>query len=383
VSLPCRPAWLAAAAIAAAAAGCGGGAADTPDASTSTNAPAPATSTPATTPAQTTTTGTSSSTELGTPQVVASGLQVPWGLAWLPDGDALVSERTTGRILRIPKAGGKPVVAATLPEVSKDIGEGGLLGIAVSPDYATDKLVYAYFTGAQDNRVVRFRLGSDPKPIITGIYRSTNHDGGRIAFGPDGKLWITTGDGLQGSRAQDPKNPGGKILRIDPDGSIPADNPTKGSPVWSLGHRNVQGLAWDDQGRLWATEFGENTFDEVNLIRKGGNYGWPEVEGKGDTQGGRFINPQVTWPTSEASPSGAAYARGTLWVGALRGQRLWKVPLDGATAGTPTALLENEFGRIRTVAVAPDGALWITTSNRDGRGDPSAADDRVIRIPFR
>jgi glucose/arabinose dehydrogenase len=328
--------------------------------------------------------GAPQSAELGTPEVVATGLQVPWGLAWLPDGDLLVSERTTGRILRIPKGGGKPVVAKELPAVDRNIGEGGLLGIAVSPDYDRDKQVYAYYTGTQDNRVVHFSLDGDEKPIVTGIYRSTNHDGGRIAFGPDGKLYITTGDGLEPSRSQDPANPGGKILRIDPDGSIPDDNPVRGNPYWTLGHRNVQGLAWDDDGRLWASEFGENTRDEVNLIEKGRNYGWPEVEGEGDTHGGKYTNPLVTWPTSEASPSGLAYARGNLWVGALRGQRLWKVPVQGDRLGEPEALLQGEFGRIRTVAVDPSGdALWLTTSNRDGRGDPSDDDDRLIRIPFR
>ncbi len=362
---------LAAAALALVACG---GADDQPAGATTEDA---GTTTASTQPA------TSDSAELGKPEVVATGLQVPWGLAFLPDGDLLVSERTTGRILRVPKGGGKPVVAKELGAVDKNIGEGGLLGIAVSPDYAKDKQVYAYYTGAQDNRVVHFSLDGDEKPIITGIYRSTNHDGGRIAFGPDGKLYITTGDGLDGSRSQNPDNPGGKILRINPDGSIPDDNPVPGNPYWTLGHRNVQGLAWDPDDRLWASEFGENRFDEVNLIQKGNNYGWPEVEGKGDTQGGKYTNPLVTWPTSEASPSGLAYARGNLWVGALRGQRLWRIPVEGDKLGQPVSLLEGEFGRIRTVAVDPSGdALWLTTSNRDGRGDPSADDDRLIRIPF-
>jgi glucose/arabinose dehydrogenase len=323
------------------------------------------------------------SAELGEPEVLATGLQVPWGLAWLPDGDLLVAERTTGRIMRIPKGGGEPVLAKDLAGVDENIGEGGLLGIAVSPDYEEDGQVYAYYTGTQDNRVVRFSLDGDETPVITGIYRSTNHDGGRIAFGPDGKLWITTGDGLEGSRSQDPRNPGGKILRIDPDGSIPSDNPDPQLPYWTLGHRNVQGLAWDDDGRLWAPEFGEGEADEVNLIEKGANYGWPEVEGEGDTQGGKFTNPLVTWSVDEASPSGMAYARGFLWVGALRGQRLWRIPVEGTELGEPEALLEGDYGRIRTVAVGPDGALYLTTSNRDGRGDPDDDDDRIIRIPFR
>jgi glucose/arabinose dehydrogenase len=320
---------------------------------------------------------------VGTPRLIASGLNVPWGVAFLPNGDALVAERATGRIKRIPSGGGTPRTVMRIPRVATNFGEGGLLGIAVSPDYERDRQVYAYYTGAQDNRVVHFSLDGNETPIVTGIYRSTNHDGGRLAFGPDGKLWITTGDGLEGSRSQDPRNPGGKILRVDPDGSIPDDNPQRGLPYWTLGHRNVQGLAWDDDGNLWATEFGEGEADEVNLIVKGRNYGWPEVEGKGDAQGGRFTNPLVTWPVSEASPSGMTYARGSLWVGALRGERLWRIPVEGKRLGEPEALLEGEFGRIRTVALGPDGALWLTTSNRDGRGSPSDDDDRVIRIPFR
>jgi glucose/arabinose dehydrogenase len=321
--------------------------------------------------------------ELGKPEVIATGLQVPWGMDWLPNGDLLVAERATGRIWRIPKGGGKPILAKELPNVDRNIGEGGLLGIAVSPDYERDQQVYAYYTGAQDNRVVHFSLDGNETPIVTGIYRSTNHDGGRLAFGPDGKLWITTGDGLQGSRSQDPRNPGGKILRVNPDGSIPDDNPQRGLPYWTLGHRNVQGLAWDDAGNLWASEFGESKADEVNLIVKGRNYGWPEVEGKGDTEGGRFTNPLVTWSVADASPSGLAYARGSLWVGALRGERIWRIPVEGKRLGDPEGLLEGDFGRIRTVAVGPDGALWLTTSNRDGRGSPSDDDDRVIRVPFR
>ena len=177
----------------------------------------------------------STSAELGKPEVVATGLQVPWGLAFLPDGDLLVGERTTGRILRVPKDGGKPVVVKELPGVDKDIGEGGLLGLAVSPDYAKDKQVYAYYTGAEDNRVVHFSLDGDETPIVTGIYRSTNHDGGRLAFGPDGKLYVTTGDGLEGSRSQDPANPGGKILRIEPGRLDPGRQPRQGQPVLDAG----------------------------------------------------------------------------------------------------------------------------------------------------
>jgi glucose/arabinose dehydrogenase len=314
-----------------------------------------------------------------TVKVVASGLQVPWGVAFLPDGSALVGERPTGRIVRIPKGGGRARTVMRVPGVVAD-GEGGLLGLAVSPHYASDRLVYAYLTTASDNRIVRFRLGGSVRPILTGLQEASIHDGGRIAFGPDGKLYAGVGDAGNAANAQNRSSRNGKILRIDPDGSVPSDNPFAGSPVWTLGHRNVQGLAWDGAGRLWATEFGQDTWDEINLIRKGRNYGWPTVEGKGSTQGGRFTNPLVTWHTDEASPSGAAILNGSLYVGALAGQRLWKIPLHGARTGTPRALLKGRYGRLRTVVAAPGGGLWVTTSNRDGRGSPRSGDDKVLLV---
>jgi glucose/arabinose dehydrogenase len=316
-------------------------------------------------------------TPAGGVRTIASGLSVPWGIAFLPDGDALVGERDSGRILRIPARGGTPREVMRLPEVAPG-GEGGLLGLAVSPDYAGDGLVYAYETTDRDNRIVRFRLGGTVRPILTGLRAGANHDGGRIAFGPDGKLYAGVGETGDSALAQDVAARNGKILRIDPDGSVPADNPFPGSPVWSLGHRNVQGLAWDAGGRLWATEFGQSETDEVNVIRRGGNYGWPEVEGTGDTRGGRFINPAVTWsPTSEASPSGAAIAGDTLYVGALQGRAVFRVHLDGDRASERTPILTGH-GRMRTVAAAPDGWMWATTSNTDGRGDPQPGDDRIL-----
>jgi glucose/arabinose dehydrogenase len=316
----------------------------------------------------------------GSVRVIAGGLEVPWGVAFLPGGDALVSERTTGRILRIPATGGEPREVMRIDGADTSAGEGGLLGLAVSPDYDKDGLVYAYYTSADDNRVVRFRLGGEPRPVLTGLQRGLIHDGGRIAFGPDGMLYIGTGDAGTGALAQDPESLNGKILRIRPDGGVPDDNPFPASPVWSVGHRNVQGLAWDADGRLWEAELGQDRFDEVNLIRPRGNYGWPDVEGRGDTEGGRYTNPVLTWETSEASPSGAAVADGALYVGALRGERLWRVPLDGTRAGEPEAMLDGRYGRLRTVVVAPDGALWVTTSNRDGRGSPAESDDRILRV---
>ncbi|HEV3495684.1 MAG TPA: PQQ-dependent sugar dehydrogenase [Actinomycetes bacterium] len=315
----------------------------------------------------------------GEAEVVASGLEAPWGLAFLPDGDALVSERDSGRILRVGP-GAEAAEVGTVPGVVAG-GEGGLLGLAVSPDFERDQLVYAYFSARSDNRIVRFRLGGGQvEVLVDGIPRAGIHNGGRIAFGPDGMLYAGTGDAGERGNAQDPGSLGGKILRVRPDGSVPADNPDPGSPVWTLGHRNVQGLAWDGQGRLFATEFGQTRVDEINRIEKGANYGWPEVEGSGGES--RFRDPLVTWPTSQASPSGAAIAGDTLYVAALRGTRLWTVPLDGAGGtGEPAALLTDTYGRLRHVAVAADGALWVLTSNRDGRGDPAETDDRVLRFP--
>ncbi len=294
---------------------------------------------------------------------------MPWGIAFLPGGDALVAERTTGRIFRI--TGGRKRVVMRVPGVSA-VGEGGLLGLAVSPRYSSDRFVYAYFTSASDNRIVRFRLGGAVRPILTGLAKAGIHNGGRIAFGPDGKLYAGVGDAGNTANAQNPNSRNGKILRMDPDGG--------GARVWSLGHRNVQGLAWDRSGRLWASEFGQNTRDEVNLIRRGRNYGWPLVEGTGDTRGGRFTNPKVTWATSDASPSGAAIIGSNLYVAALRGECVWRIPLRGASLGTPVRMLAGRYGRIRTVAAAPDGTLWVATSNRDGRGSPRDGDDRIVAV---
>ncbi|WP_169980611.1 PQQ-dependent sugar dehydrogenase [Microbispora sp. H10836] len=312
-------------------------------------------------------------------QAATTGLRAPWGMAFLPDGSALVSERDTATIAQV-RPGSAPVRVATVPNVSPG-GEGGLLGIAVSPAYAADQWVYAYFSSASDNRVVRFRLSAPQtqQPILTGIPRAQFHNGGRIAFGPDGMLYVATGDAGNSANAQDLNSPGGKILRMTPDGAVPGDNPFSGSRVYSYGHRNVQGLAWDEGGRLYATEFGQNTWDEINHIQPGRNYGWPVCEGVcGDS---RYTNPLVTWSTAEASPSGLAYANGTLFAAALRGTRLWAVPVSASKAGTPVAEFQGTYGRLRAAAVGPDGWLWVATSNRDGRGTPAADDDRIIRVP--
>lgn len=306
------------------------------------------------------------------PEVLVTGLEAPWGLGFLPGGDALVTERDTARVLRVAAAGGDPVEITRI-STAAPAGEGGLLGLAVAPDGAT---VYVYVTTAEDNRVLRFPLSSpgDVEPVLTGIPKGRIHNGGRLVIGPDGHLWAGTGDTGDASLAQDPDSLGGKVLRMTLDGGpVPGTD----SLVFSLGHRNVQGIAFGPDGRPYSVEFGQNRFDEVNAIEQGSNGGWPDVEGPGDG-GGRFLAPITTWETSEASPSGAAVVGDVLYVAALRGQRLWQVPL--ADPGRPTALYEGEYGRLRTVERAPDGSLWLTTSNRDGRGAPSADDDRILRL---
>jgi glucose/arabinose dehydrogenase len=319
--------------------------------------------------------------DLNNPQVIATGLQVPWGLDFLPDGSALVTERMSARVLRL-RQGQAPTQVTTINGVVPG-GEGGLLGLAVSPNFAQDNFVYVYFTAANDNRIARFRLDTPQtqQVILSGMAKAQVHDGGRIAFGPDGMLYATVGDAGNTASAQNQSSLNGKILRMTPTGGVPAGNPFGNSVVWSMGHRHPQGITWDSQGRMYAAEFGQNTWDEINLIVAGGNYGWPTVEGMGNNP--NFRNPLVVWTTAESSPSGLEFDTNTLYAGALRGQRLWTVPLNGSggVSGSPVARLQGQYGRIRTVERAPDGALWITTSNRDGRGTPVAADDRVVRFP--
>ncbi|MFH8752791.1 PQQ-dependent sugar dehydrogenase [Streptomyces rimosus] len=319
---------------------------------------------------------------------LTTDLTSPWGVAALPGGDLLVSSRDTGKVWRVAADGGRKTELGTVPGVAPG-GEGGLLGLAVAPSYGRDHQVYAYFTTESDNRVARMlydekkpvgqQLGA-PDTVLKGIPKGTVHNGGRIAFGPDKMLYAGTGETGDTGLAQDRKSLGGKILRMTPDGQPAQGNPDAGSVVYSYGHRNVQGLAWDAEGRLWAAEFGQNTWDELNLIEPGKNYGWPEVEGKGRGDA-RFVDPVAQWTTADASPSGIAYAEGSIWMAGLRGERLWRIPLAGREASAPPqAFLKGEYGRLRTVVPAGDGGLWLVTSNTDGRGEPKKGDDRILRL---
>jgi glucose/arabinose dehydrogenase len=322
--------------------------------------------------------------------VVTRHLDAPWGIAFLPGGGILVGERDRGQIVLVHRDGSKRLVKTVRGVHSNGAvgGEAGLLGLTLSPHFRTDHWVYAYLSSATDNRVVRMRwrhhsLGGK-HVIFTGIPRGLHHNGGRIAFGPDGMLYVTTGEAEVPARAQNKHSLGGKILRMTPHGAPAPGNPFRHSVVWSYGHRNVEGLDWDPTGRLWATEFGDHAFDELNLIRPGHNYGWPLVQGRSSDP--RFTNPKTVWLTDHAGPSGIAITRlghrTVAFIGALTGERLWRVVLRGSAVASKRPLYVDTFGRIRTTAVAR-GSLWFTTSNTDGRARPRPGDDMLIRVPLR
>ncbi|MEU4454521.1 PQQ-dependent sugar dehydrogenase [Nocardioides sp. NPDC023903] len=333
---------------------------------------------PSTDPSQTPETaqpgGTASSS--GNVDTVASGLDVPWSIAFHGNA-ALLSERDSGRILELARDGTSREVGVI--EGASPMGEGGLLGIAVREQH-----LYAYFTSGDENRLERYELrgapGSlglgEPEVLLDGLDAASYHNGGRIAFGPDGMLYVTVGDAGNAQAAQDRDSLSGKILRLTPDGDVPRDNPFDDSLVYSYGHRNPQGLAWSEDGTMYASEFGQDTWDELNVIEAGGNYGWPEVEGIGEDS--RFIDPVQQWAPADASPSGITIADGSIWIANLRGERLREVPLDDLASSTEH--LAGEYGRFRDVVLAPDGSLRVLTSNTDGRGDPGSDDDRVLRF---
>jgi glucose/arabinose dehydrogenase len=313
-------------------------------------------------------------------EIVATGLDAPWSIAF-HDGTALVSERDAARVVEIADDGGVREVGRI--DGVRTGGEGGLLGLAVH-----EGRLYTYFTaeggGEPENRIERRDLlgepgalaFGEPEDVFAGIPAAGNHNGGRIAFGPDGMLYVTTGDAGDRDSAQDGESLGGKILRLTPDGEVPDDNPFEGSPVFSLGHRNPQGVGWDADGTMYASEFGQDTWDELNVIEAGGDYGWPEVEGIAERDG--FTDPVQQWAPSEASPSGLVVTGDAILIANLRGERLRVVPVDDH--GTASEWFVGEYGRIRDVAVAPDGAVWMLTNNTDGRGGPREGDDRILRL---
>lgn len=355
--------------------GCGS---DTPDAGPATST-SPTASSPASAPAAPTATPAQDPTTLNIDSTIAEDLNVPWGVAFLADGTALVSERDSMRIVQVGDGSVRSLgeVPGVVP--ASGSGEGGLLGIAVTPD---EDAVLAMITTADDNRIVRMSFdGSslgEPEVLVDGIARATHHNGGRLAVGPDGLLYASTGDAGQPELAQDTDSLSGKILRMTLDGDPAEDNPFD-NRVWSYGHRNVEGLAFDADGRLWASEFGSSTYDELNLIEAGANYGWPQTEGPTDEDG--LTGPKAWWSTDEASPAGLGISGSTAYMAALQGECVWAIPLDGTEVGEPVRALADEgLGRIRNAVPAPDGSLWVTTSNTDGRANPGSGDDRILRV---
>ncbi|WBQ07541.1 PQQ-dependent sugar dehydrogenase [Kribbella sp. CA-293567] len=321
---------------------------------------------------------TGGAVKLAVAGTVATGIEVPWGLAFLPDKSALVTERDSGKIKRV--VGGQVSDVGTVEGVDPS-SEGGLLGIAVDPQYPKRPYVYVYYSSSDDNRIARLNYTngaiSEPTVILEGIPQAAIHNGGRIRFGPDGFLYAGTGDGGDRPNSQNDESLGGKILRITTEGKAAPGNPD--GRLWiTKGHRNVQGLAFEGS-QLYSAEFGQNTWDEVNAITPGSNYGWPAAEGVSQLDG--MVDPIGQWSTADASPSGIAFSQGHVFMAGLRGERLWAIPVAGGkSTGTPVAFFEGRYGRLRTVETAPDGSLWLTTSNTDGRGDVKSGDDRILRV---
>ena len=314
--------------------------------------------------------------------IYAQNLEVVWALAFLPGGDLLATERK-GTVNLIDKEGNVSRIF-TLSNVLQT-GESGLHGIALHPDFENNQFLYLYYTykGNGDNtqnRVSRFRFDgktfTDEKIIVDAIPGAIFHDGGRIKFGTDKNLYITTGDARNPSLAQDVNSLAGKILRVTDEGNPASGNPF-GTRIWSYGHRNPQGIAWDDKGRLWETEHGDSATDEFNLIEPGKNYGWPTIRGDQKAEG--LKTPVLHSGNDTWAPAGAAFINGSIFFGGLKGQALFQAKLQDNSA-TLTTHFKGELGRIRDVLLGPDGFLYITTSNRDGRGTPAAGDDKILRI---
>jgi len=325
-------------------------------------------------------------------ETVAENLDIPWSIVWDPDGTIFFTERNGN--VRIIQDG----IVSEKPILSLDVGgfEGGLLGIALDPNYSENHYIYLFYTYnnffSTENKVVRYVESnltlSEDKVLIDKIPGGPNHDGGRIQFGPDGKLYITTGDAGNAGLAQDKNSVAGKILRINSDGSIPEDNPFSDSPIYSYGHRNPQGLDWDDSGNLVATEHGPRQHDEINVIVPGANYGWPDIIGDEIMEG--LVTPIMHTGDDTWAPSGAVFYDGNKipqWIGkffvaTLRGNHLHMIDFDieKNKVLSHQKLFTGDFGRLRDVATGPDGYLYFLTSNRDGRGYPEINDDRILRI---
>ena len=312
---------------------------------------------------------------------------IPWGLVTLPDGSVLYARRDGHNLVRLDPATGTKTDVGTVPGVSGTDGEGGLLGLELSPTFASDHWLYVMHTSSTDNRIIRLKLNgttldtASRQVLLTGIGRNKYHNGGRLRFGPDGKLYASTGDAQNGDNAQNLAVLSGKVLRINPDGSTPADNPF-GTAVWSYGHRNPQGLAFDSQGRLWEQEFGNSVMDETNLIVRGGNYGWPACEGTtGSCGNAGFVAPKRTYPTAEGSCSGIAVVRDVLYVACARGTRLYREVISGSSLTNVQVFLNGTYGRLRTVEPAPGGDLWLTTTNLGDKDSVAGnSNEKILRV---
>ncbi|WP_329531407.1 PQQ-dependent sugar dehydrogenase [Streptomyces sp. NBC_01450] len=315
---------------------------------------------------------------------VSSGWTIPWGTYWMPDGQtALVTERDDFRVWKVTKDGTRTQVG-TVPNAVTTNGEGGLLGVAVDPKWATDHYVYFMHTASEGNRVVRMTYDGGSLTnytiLLQGIKKNRYHNGGRLLFGPDGYLYVSTGEAQTPELAQDKTSLNGKILRMTTDGKAAPGNPF-GNYVYSYGHRNPQGLSFDRNGRLWEAEFGNSSKDELNLIKPGANYGWPTCEGSCSVSG--MTNPKATWNVSEASPSGIAIVRNVVYMASLRGERLWRIPITGDTenVGTPTAYYVGTYGRLRTVTKVPGAdQLWLSTTNCDNNGGAADGSDKIFKV---
>ncbi|WP_437580104.1 PQQ-dependent sugar dehydrogenase [Sorangium sp. So ce887] len=337
------------------------------------------------------TTGSACSTAVCEVVQVATDNDLPWGLVSLPDGTVLYSRRDADDIVHLDPSTGVKTSIGTVPNVAGTDGEGGLMGLAIAPTFESDRWLYIMHTSSTDNRIVRIKVignrldTSTEQVLVSGILRNKYHNGGRLRWGPDGKLYASTGDAQNANLAQDTSSLSGKILRIEPDGRVPSDNPF-GNYVWSYGHRNPQGLAFDSQGRLWEQEFGNTVMDETNLIQRGGNYGWPNCEGT-TSQGGSgcgtsgYIAPKLTYRTAEGSCSGIAIVNDVFYAACQRGTRMYRAVISGSSLTGVQQLFVGTYGRLRTVEPTLDGDLWLTTTNTGGTDSvPNNSNEQIFRV---